>query len=217
MLRRLVGEDIAVEARLAPGLGIVVADRGQMHQVLLNLASNARDVMPRGGTITLTTSNQEIKEADSSPHPARAPGEYVTLSVADTGTGIEAEALEHIFDPFFTTKGQGDGTGLGLATVYAIVQQARGSISVQSELGDGATSQIHLPRAESALIAPRKSTRVSTILRGSETVLVVEDQDPVRKLAVRILKRQGYRVLEAAQGDEALLLAESCAEGLATL
>jgi PAS domain S-box-containing protein len=209
MLQRLVGEDIGVETHLAPSLWTVVADPGQIHQVLLNLVVNARDAMPRGGMVTLATSNVDVKEGDFSSHPGIARGHFVLFSVADTGTGIEAEALEHIFDPFFTTKGKGEGTGLGLATVYGIVQQAGGSISVHSKLGHGAAFQIYLPRSEAAISVRHKTAQAPALLRGTETVLVVEDQDPVRKLTVRILKRHGYHVLEAAQGDEALLLVES--------
>ena len=209
MLQRLVGEDITVETRLAPSLGTVLADPGQLHQVLLNLASNARDAMPRGGSLTLTTSNADVKEGDSAPPPGIAPGCYVLLSVADTGTGIEAEAREHIFEPFFTTKGAGEGTGLGLSTVYGIVQQAGGSISFQSEPGCGATFRIYLPRTEARVPSRPKTAQATLDHGGTETVLVVEDQDSVRKLAVRILKGRSYRILEAAQGEEALLLAES--------
>jgi PAS domain S-box-containing protein len=208
MLQRLVGEDIEVETRFAPSVGTVLADPGQMHQVLLNLAVNARDAMPRGGSLMLATSNADVKEGDSALHPGLAPGRYVLISVADNGTGIEAEAREHIFDPFFTTKGQGEGTGLGLATVYGIVQQAGGSISAHSEPGHGATFLIYLPRTKASVTARHKTAPGSFAHEGTETVLVVEDQDPVRKLTVRILKDHGYRVLDAAQGEEALLLAE---------
>jgi len=207
MLQRLVGEDIEVEAQLATPLGTVVADPGQLHQVLLNLVVNARDAMPRGGRLTIATSNRDVEEGDPARHPGTAPGDYVLLSVADTGIGIEAEAREHIFDPFFTTKGKGAGTGLGLATVHAIVQQAGGSISFHSESGRGTTFLIHLPRTGAAVSERSETARSSADLRGTETILVVEDQDSVRKLAVQMLNQCGYRILEAAQGDEALLLA----------
>ena len=207
MLQRLVGEDIEVETRLATPLGRVVADPGQMHQVLLNLVVNARDAMPRGGRLAIATSNADVEEGDPARHPGIAPGHYVLLSVADTGVGIEAEAREHIFDPFFTTKGKGAGTGLGLATVYGIVQQTGGSISFHSESDRGTTFLMHLPRTEAAVSDRRETARSSADLRGAETVLVVEDQDSVRKLAVQILSHCGYRILEAAQGDEALLMA----------
>jgi PAS domain S-box-containing protein len=208
MLRRLVGEDIELETSLAAPLGRVVADPGQMHQVLLNLAVNARDAMPRGGRLTIATSHVDVAEDDPAQHPGMAPGHYVLLSVADTGTGIEAEAREHIFDPFFTTKGKGEGTGLGLATVHGIVRQTGGAISFHSDSGQGTTFLIHLPRHEAA-VDRRETARSSADPAGTETVLVVEDQDSVRKLAVRMLSRFGYRILEAAQGDQALLLAES--------
>lgn len=207
MLRRLVGEDIEVETRLDTPLGRVVADPGQMHQVLMNLVVNARDAMPRGGRLTIATSNSDVEESDPRRRPGAAPGHYVSLSVADTGIGIAAEAREHIFDPFFTTRGKGAGTGLGLATVYGIVQQTGGSISFHSESGRGTTFLIHLPRTEAAVSDRRETAPSSAHLRGTETVLVVEDQEPVRKLAVQMLSRCGYRILEAAQGDEALLLA----------
>jgi CheY-like chemotaxis protein len=178
-----------------------------MHQVLLNLVVNARDAMPRGGRLAIATSNADVEEGDPARHPGIAPGHYVLLSVADTGVGIEAEAREHIFDPFFTTKGKGAGTGLGLATVYGIVQQTGGSISFHSESDRGTTFLMHLPRTEAAVSDRRETARSSADLRGAETVLVVEDQDSVRKLAVQILSHCGYRILEAAQGDEALLMA----------
>jgi two-component system cell cycle sensor histidine kinase/response regulator CckA len=198
MLQRLVGEDIEIETQLAPSLGRVLADPGQMHQVLLNLVVNARDAMPRGGKVTIATSDAQAEDPPS-----------VLLSVADTGTGIDADAKEHIFDPFFTTKDKGSGTGLGLATVYAIVQQARGSISFQSESGRGTTFRIQLPRTEAAALEENELATLRFDSSGRETVLVVEDQDSVRKLTVQMLRRHGYRTLEAAQGDEALQLAGS--------
>ena len=211
MLQRLAGEDIEVEARLATALGMVVADPGQMHQVLLNLVANARDAMPHGGKLTIATSHADVPEGDPSQHPGIPAGRYVLLSVEDTGTGIDAYAREHIFDPFFTTKGEGEGTGLGLATVHGIVRQAGGAISVHSEANRGTAFLIHLPLADAAAADRGEPARPSAGLRGTETVLVVEDQDSVRKLAVRMLRHFGYRILEAAQGEEALLLAKSYA------
>jgi PAS domain S-box-containing protein len=212
MLQRLVGEDIQLEIQLVPSLGIIQADPGQLHQVLMNLAVNARDAMPRGGRITITTAHADVAEGDSAQHPGIAPGRHVVLSVSDTGTGIEAEVQKHIFDPFFTTKDKGEGTGLGLATVYGIVRQAGGSISVHSEVGHGATFLIYLPRSEATLPASETCAPASGAPGGKETVLVVEDMEPVRNLAARILRRYGYRILEAAQGDEALRITESYSE-----
>ena len=209
MLQRLVGEDIELATRLATRLGRVVADPGQMHQVLLNLVANARDAMPLGGRLTIATSDVDVAESDPARQPGVAPGHYVLLSVEDTGIGIEAKAREHIFDPFFTTKGKGAGTGLGLATVHGIVQQAGGAISFHSEPTRGTTFLIYLPRSEAAAADHRETARPSADLRGTETVLVVEDQNSVRKFTVRMLSRYGYRILQAARGDEARLLAET--------
>ena len=212
MLRRLVGEDIELETRLSAPLGRVVADSGQMHQVLMNLVVNARDAMPLGGRLIIATSHADVAEGGPARHPGIAPGNYVLLSVEDTGVGIEAKAREHIFDPFFTTKDKGSGTGLGLATVYGIVQQAGGSISFHSDT-NGTTFFVHLPRMESGAASPRDAAPSSAAaLYGTETVLVVEDQASVRKLTIQMLSQFGYRILEAAQGDEALLLAKSCQE-----
>src|SRR5664279_6531075 len=196
MLQRLVGEDIELATRLATRLGRVVADPGEMHQVLLNLVSNARDAMPLGGRLTIATSDVDVAETDPARQPGVVPGQYVLLSVQDTGIGIEAKAREHIFDPFFTTKGKGAGTGLGLATVYGIVQQAGGSISFHSEPGRGTTFLIHLPRSKAAVSESRETAPSSADLGGTETVLVVEDEDSVRKLAVQMLSDRGYRILE---------------------
>lgn len=212
MLKRLVGEDIEVATQLAASLGNVVADPSQMNQVLLNLVVNARDAMPHGGKLIIGTSNTEVSEDTPGPLADLPAGRYVTLSVADTGSGIPVEAQDQIFDPFFTTKGMGEGTGLGLATVHGIVQQAGGAISFRSEPGEGTTFLICLPRTETASPDQAEAACPPVSLLGSETILVVEDQDLVRRLAVQVLKRQGYRVLEAARGEEALRLAESYAE-----
>jgi CheY-like chemotaxis protein len=194
MLRRLIGEDVALVSVHEDGLGAVRADPGQIEQVILNLALNARDAMPRGGTVTVETANVVL---DDGPH--------VLLAVSDTGEGMEAETLQHVFEPFFTTKEQGKGTGLGLATVYGIVEQSGGSIEVSSTPGRGTTFRIYLPRVDSApepaVLVPRRGAA-----RGSETVLIVEDEPLVRELARRVLARHGYDVLEAADGAEALEL-----------
>lgn len=207
MLRRLIGEDIELVIEADPSVGTVMADPGQLHQVLMNLAVNARDAMPRGGKLTIRTADADVDETSAAEHPEVAPGRYVSLRISDTGVGIAKEIQEHIFDPFFTTKPEGEGTGLGLSTVYGIVRQLGGSIAVRSELGCGATFEIYLLRLEEAAAAVDQAAPLTFSARGSETVLVVEDQEPVRNLAVTVLKEHGYRVLSAANGDDALLLA----------
>ena len=208
MLQRLIGEDIELVVESDPSEGSVMADRGQLHQVLMNLAVNALDAMPDGGTLTIQTRNVELGETYTAGHPEIAPGQYVALRVSDTGVGIAQEIQERIFDPFFTTKPEGEGTGLGLSTVYGIVRQLGGSIAVSSEPGRGATFEICLPRLIGTAVAGAQATGAVVSARGSETVLVVEDQEPVRSFAVTVLKEHGYLVLDAASGDDALLLAE---------
>jgi len=212
MLRRLVGEDIDTETRLDASLGRVMADPGQILQVLMNLVANARDAMSKGGKLTIETRNVDVNEAGAAAHPGLAPGQFVLLTVSDTGKGIEKQIQERIFDPFFTTKSAGEGTGLGLATTYGIVRQNGGSISVHSEPGSDTVFQIYLPRAPGTAEPAAPPVSPPAALRGSETILVVEDQEAVRKLVVAALKSFGYRVLEAAHGDDALLLAEKFAE-----
>jgi CheY-like chemotaxis protein len=208
LLQRLVGEHIEIVTRLDPALGQVMADPGQLHQVLMNLAVNARDAMPSGGTLTIVTANAELDESYAAGHPEVAPGPFVLLAVNDTGPGVPPELQERIFDPFFTTKGAGEGTGLGLSTVHGIVRQGCGSISLRSEPGRGATFDIYLPRLEGS-VEPLAGDAVLAVPQpGTETILVVEDQAEVRKLTVAVLERHGYRVLEAATGNEALLAAE---------
>ena len=208
MLQRLIGEDIELVVESDPSGWPVMADPGQLHQVLMNLAVNALDAMPDGGRLTIRTANVELDETNTAGHPEISPGPYVLLLVSDTGAGIAKEIQERIFDPFFTTKSEGEGTGLGLSTVYGIVRQLGGSITVKSEPGRGAAFEICLPRLEGAVAAGTHAPSVTGSARGSETVLVVEDQDPVRSLAVAALKERGYQVLDAARGDAALLLAE---------
>jgi len=205
MLRRLMGEDVALVISLGTSLGNVRADRGQMEQVIVNLAVNARDAMPEGGTLTLETCNVELEET---LEPA-APGSYVRLDVRDTGTGMDAATLSHIFEPFFTTKGQGKGTGLGLATVYGIVRQSGGQLRVSSEPGRGTAFEIFLPHLESSG-DPAPRTRTKTLVTpGLETILLVEDEEALRRLAREILKRNGYTVLEAFDPAMALALLET--------
>ncbi len=207
MLRRLVGEDVAVVTALAAGLWEVRADPGQVEQVLMNLAVNARDAMPRGGRLTLATRNVVLDEAYALAHPDARPGPHVLLGVADTGAGIPPEVRARIFEPFFTTKGPGQGTGLGLATVYGIVRQSGGHVAVASEVGVGTAFEVYLPRVEGPAGGSRGRAGLRTPPRGAETVLLVEDDAGVRALACHVLAGCGYDVLEAAGGDEALRVA----------
>jgi two-component system cell cycle sensor histidine kinase/response regulator CckA len=206
MLRRLIGKDIALVAALARGVGAVRADPAQLKQILLNLAANARDAMPQGGTLTLETQNVERDAPDARLHPDVLPGPSVLLAVTDTGVGMDEATRTRIFEPFFTTKAPGIGTGLGLATVYGIVTQSGGRISVRSEPGRGTTFKVYLPRVqEPAVPVVAPAPRIAR--RGSETILVAEDNEMVRTLTCEILKRHGYTVLEARHGAEALDIA----------
>jgi signal transduction histidine kinase/CheY-like chemotaxis protein len=208
MLRRLLGEHIRVESRLAPRLDHVKADRGQLEQVILNLLVNARDAMPNGGRLLIETGNATLPDGVPSSYLAAPPGRYVVLSVTDQGSGISEEVLTHLFEPFFTTKETGKGTGLGLATIYGIVKQNGGGIVVQSKVGCGSVFKVYLPRTDEA---PSESPGTIAIERshGSKaTVLVVEDDPGIRELAARVLSRYGYVVLTAAGGDEARAVSE---------
>ncbi|GAB4420520.1 MAG: hypothetical protein Fur0044_17460 [Anaerolineae bacterium] len=205
MLRRLIGEHIELVTSLEPQLGQVKADPGQMEQVVMNLAVNARDAMPHGGTLTIATSNVNLDEAEARQHVGANPGAYVRLTISDTGHGMDAETRRRIFEPFFTTKEPGHGTGLGLATVHGIVNQSSGHIVVHSEAGEGATFDIFLPQEglPSLAVSPVKQLPIPTE-PGSETILLVEDEEAVRQLARRILLREGYTVLEAQNGEAAI-------------
>jgi PAS domain S-box-containing protein len=205
MLGRLIGEQIQIVTSLDPALGLVVADRGQMAQVLMNLVINARDAMPSGGRILLETRNIDVDE-NFRPSKEASPGRYVLLSVADTGSGMSEEVLKHIFEPFFTTKGVGLGTGLGLSTVYGTVKQSGGWIRAESQVGEGSRFLIYLPRVAAAAVVAERPAAPPEVTGGEETVLVAEDQPEVRRLALRILKSNGYRLLEASSGPEALEL-----------
>jgi two-component system cell cycle sensor histidine kinase/response regulator CckA len=205
LLQRLIGEDIQLSVKLCLELRRIKVDPGQIEQVLVNLAVNSRDAMPRGGKLTIETANEELSQEYTSRHIGLQAGRYVVLSVSDNGMGMDEKTEERIFEPFFTTKGKEKGTGLGLSTVYGIVKQSGGHISVYSEVGHGTTFKIYLPEydapetTESAAV-PNASSR------GSETVLLVEDEDVVRGLARQILEQEGYSVLEASRGEEALSL-----------
>ena len=208
MLGRLIGEDIELKTSLDPELGPVYADPGQLEQVLMNLVINARDAMPQGGKLTIETTNAELDDAYARQHAAVQPGSYVMLAVTDTGTGMDAETQAHIFEPFFTTKEVGHGTGLGLATVYGIVKQSEGSIRVYSEPGKGTTFKIYLPRIDAVCVPGRHEQTPEETSRGSETILLAEDNDMLRELARLTLAECGYNVLEACQGEEALQICE---------
>jgi len=204
MLRRLIGENIKFELRMSPDTANVLADPGQLEQALMNLVVNARDAMPNGGTLEISTGNIELDEEYCLEHAGTAPGDYVRVSVADSGCGMDAPTLERVFEPFFTTKPKDKGTGLGLSTVYGIIKQSGGSISLDSQLGVGTVVSVFLPR-QTANAAPyvAKGKEVHH-LRGSETILVVEDEGAVRRSTVRLLRSAGYTVLEAANGHEAI-------------
>ncbi|MGH7348500.1 MAG: PAS domain S-box protein [Candidatus Rokuibacteriota bacterium] len=209
MLSRLIGEDIDLAVAPAADLGRVKADPGQIEQVIVNLVVNARDAMPQGGRLTLETANTELDEAYASRHVSVPPGQYVMLAVSDTGEGIDEETRSRVFEPFFTTKGPGKGTGLGLATVYGIVKQSGGDIRLYSERGAGTSFKIYLPRvAELAAEADPAASPTATVPRGSETVLLVEDEPEVRDLAREVLEGSGYTVLQACDAQEAVFLAE---------
>ncbi len=203
MLRRLIGEDVHIATVLAPALGLIKADPGQLQQVLLNLAVNARDAMPNGGVITFQTSNISVATDDLYHTNELAAGDYVKLTVSDTGTGMGEEVRKHIFEPFFTTKEKGKGTGLGLATCYGIVKQCAGHIVVESQPGQGTTFQIYLPRADSPSSVVREEELEPALPGGTESVLIVEDEAAVRDLTAHILESLGYVVLEAKDGDSA--------------
>ena len=207
LLRRLLGEDVTIASALAPDCGAVKADPGQLEQVLVNLAVNARDAMPNGGRLTIETRNVDL-DADYPTERVMIPaGRYVMLAVTDNGTGMDAQTNARIFEPFFTTKPVGKGTGLGLATVYGVVQQTGGYIWLYSELGHGTSFKIYLPRVDADGPQPAEEEQRASALDGSETVLVAEDEEAVRLIIAKALEARGYRVLSARDGSEALELA----------
>jgi signal transduction histidine kinase/ActR/RegA family two-component response regulator len=206
MLRRVIGEHIELVNKTAEGLKKVKADPGQIEQVIVNLTLNARDAMPDGGKLVFETANAELDQEYARNHIQATPGSYVVLSVSDTGKGMIPEVRQHIFEPFFTTKEAGKGTGLGLFMVYGIVQKHGGHIAVESAPGAGSTFKVYLPQADEQMEAAREELPEKRLPRGGETVLVVEDDKDLRSLMAQALKQQGYKALEAANGEEGLLL-----------
>ncbi|HYC52582.1 MAG TPA: ATP-binding protein, partial [Gemmatimonadaceae bacterium] len=204
ILGRVIGEDVRLEMQLWEGLGTIKADPSQVEQVIMNLVVNASDAMPQGGSITISTHNVDIVDAEHRPHPSLRLGSYAVLRVTDTGMGMDDATIQHIFDPFFTTKESGKGTGLGLATVYAITERSGGVVTVRSAPREGAEFSIYLPRIDAAAEHYASGANLPLPPRGTETLLLVEDDDAVRVLSARILERHGYTVLIARDGKEAL-------------
>jgi CheY-like chemotaxis protein len=204
MLARILGEDIALQFNYAPNLPLVHADAGMIEQVLLNLAVNSRDAMPSGGQLTINIASVVLAAEPAKEHPEGRAGKFVCLSVKDTGSGIDAETLPRIFEPFFTTKEIGKGTGLGLATVYGIMKQHQGWVEVESEPGSGTTFHSYLPSLGETGVPEAETVAAEPLRGGTETILVVEDEGPVRELVCRVLRGIGYEVLQAGSGMEAL-------------
>jgi CheY-like chemotaxis protein len=206
LLRRLIGEDIDLVIDLQPGLGPVRADPSQLGQVIMNLAVNARDAMPDGGRIEIATSIAETGPETEPDQPSPKPGPYVCFTISDTGTGMDATIQERIFEPFFTTKPAGKGTGLGLSMVYGIVKQSDGAISVSSEVGKGTTVRIYLPMIKGTIERAQARPVHRWVQRGTESVLIVEDEQMVRELVTEILEAEGYEVMASHLGHDALRL-----------
>jgi len=204
MLKRLIGQDIKLVTVLDPALGKVKADQGQLEQVIINLVVNARDAMPHGGRLAIETKNAVLDEFSADHFHDVQPGHYTVLTVSDSGVGMDAETQSHIFEPFFTTKDLGKGTGLGLATVYGIVKQSGGDVSVRSLPGEGATFRIYLPRVDGIVQTAKPEAPSMTSTEGSETILLVEDEESIRKLISDLLAQNGYKILAAKNGTEAL-------------
>jgi PAS domain S-box-containing protein len=212
MMRRLLGEDVELKVMKEPDCGKVLADPGQIEQVVMNLAVNARDAMPDGGKLTVEIRNEVLDEDYASTHLGVHAGPHVMLAVSDNGTGMDRETQARVFEPFFTTKEQGKGTGLGLSTVFGIVQQSGGHIWLYSERGQGTTFRIYFPRTDRPALAEANADRPAESANGSETILLVEDEPQVRAASARILRRKGYEVIEAANGDEAMLAWEQSSD-----
>ena len=208
MLHRLLGDHITMKTQLAPEPHYVKADRSQLEQVILNLAVNARDAMPSGGRIVIETANVHLSEGLVSRYLAPPPGHYVMIAVRDEGTGMTAEVLPHLFEPFFTTKTTLKGTGLGLATIYGVVKQGSGGISVESEVGRGSVFRIYLPRSDGQPASADIHTAADRSAAGKATILIVEDDSGIRQLAEKVLRRSGYEVLTAGDGDQARAICE---------
>jgi CheY-like chemotaxis protein len=210
MLRRLLGEDVDLIATCTSSRGKIIVDPSQMEQVIMNLAINARDAMPRGGKLLIETSDVMLDPAYALAHDGMKPGPHTVLTITDTGTGMDPATVARVFEPFFTTKPVGQGTGLGLATVFGIVQQSGGTIHVHSEQGVGTTFKLHFPAASNAVdqACSLPPAEASTLLRGTETILLVEDDESVRVLVRTILRKYGYDILEAQSGGDAFLLCE---------
>jgi len=209
MLGRLIGEDVTLQTDLDPHLGTVKADSSHIQQVVMNLTVNARDAMPGGGQLTIETKNITLDASYAKTHAEAESGDYVMLAVTDTGCGMDKQTQDRIFEPFFTTKEHGKGSGLGLSTTYGIVKQSGGTIMVYSEPGHGTVFKVYLPRALGAVDETEHEERPLTVSSGSETILLVEDEEMVRALAVQVLSNVGYRVVDAANGQEAIGVAAS--------
>ncbi len=204
-LERLAGDHAALEVRTSEGLGQCELDRGQFTQVLIDLVANARDAMPQGGSIVLEAADVEVRKREG--HPGLSdldPGAYVLLACTDTGEGMDPKTVTRVFEPFFTTKRAGQGAGLGLATVYGIVRQSGGTVTVESEIGKGTTFNIYLPRVEGSSVEPSRAEEPACVDRGHGVILLVEDEEPVRTLAERVLSSSGYTVIAASRSSEAM-------------
>jgi two-component system cell cycle sensor histidine kinase/response regulator CckA len=208
LLCRIMGEDVSLVTKLQPDLGMIKADSGQLEQILMNLAVNGRDAMPGGGVLTIETANIELDSSRAACIPNVRPGAYVQLTVSDSGIGMAPEVLGRVFEPFFTTKLPGQGTGMGLATVFGIIKQSGGHVAVQSEPAKGTSFQIFLPRTVERTALPDAAEPVVKILRGRESILLIEDEPQVRHLAGQLLRNAGYTVLDAENGSQAILFAQ---------